>query len=92
MLSIYNIKKRELFWISYVSSISMFIWCVISTSAISSDDNSYPTKYARVRDLQFIPNIENPRALTLTTHYDKNHPQLTMMDKTVYCTCYTKWT
>ena len=51
-----------------------------------------PPQYARVRDLQFIPNIDNPRAITLSTYYDKNHPQLTRMDKTVYCTCHTKWT
>ena len=36
-----------------------------------------PPQYARVRDLQFIPNIDNPRAITLSTYYDKNHPQLT---------------
>ena len=56
------------------------------------EDDTPPPLYARVRDLRFIPNIDNPRAISVTTHYDKNHPKLTCMEKTVYCSCNTPWT
>ena len=56
------------------------------------DESVNPPRYARVRDLHFVPNIDHPRAITLSIYHDKNHPQLTRMDKTVYCTCHTKWT
>ena len=49
--------------------------------------------YIKVKNLKFIPNIEDPRAIAITTSYDKNNPTLEHMERVVYCCCkHTKWT
>ena len=49
--------------------------------------------YLKVRDFYFIPDINNPRAICITTKYDKNNPTLEHMERVVYCCCkHTKWT
>ena len=62
-------------------------------SDASDDDGSpVPVDYLRTRDIRFIPNIKNPRALTIISQTDKNHQDLTHMERTVYCSCHTPWT
>ena len=58
----------------------------------SDNDDDTPVSYLRVRDLRFNPNIHNPTALTVISRFDKNNRDLTHMERTVYCTCHTKWT
>ena len=49
--------------------------------------------YLKVRDFYFIPDINNPRAICITTKHDKNNPNLEYMERVVYCCCkHTKWT
>ena len=49
--------------------------------------------YIQMRNFKFIPNIENPRAIAITTSYDKNNPTLEHMERVVYCCCTnTNWT
>ena len=49
--------------------------------------------YLKRRDFVFIPNQDNPRAICITTRFDKNNPNLEHMDRVVYCCCNkTKWT
>ena len=49
--------------------------------------------YLKRRDFVFIPNQKNPRAICITTRFDKNNPNLEHMDRVVYCCCKaTKWT
>ena len=49
--------------------------------------------YLKVKDFYFIPDINNPRAICITTKHDKNNPTLEYMERVVYCCCkHTKWT
>ena len=49
--------------------------------------------YLKVKDFIFIPNIEDPRAICISTKNDKNNPELEHMERVVYCCCEaTKWT
>ena len=58
------------------------------------DPDSIPNgpHYLRRKDLKFIPNINNPRAISIVTACDKNNPDLHHMERTVYCTCGSRWT
>ena len=54
---------------------------------------NYKNYYLKRRDFIFIPNQDNPRAICITTRFDKNNPNLEHMDRVVYCCCNkTKWT
>ena len=49
--------------------------------------------YLKVKDFSFIPNIEDPRAICISTKNDKNNPELEHMERVIYCCCEaTKWT
>lgn len=51
------------------------------------------SKYIKFKDFHFIPDMENPRAISISTGYDKNNPHLEHMERVVYCCCkITKWT
>ena len=49
--------------------------------------------FIKFKDFHFIPNINNPRAVSITTSHDKNNPQLEHMERVIYCCCnVSKWT
>ena len=56
------------------------------------DKDAPPPKHLQLKDLRFFPNIDNPTALTILTRYDKNNPNRSHMERTVYCSCHTPWT
>ena len=49
-------------------------------------------EYLKMKHFHFIPNIDNPHAITLRTSKDKNHKMLNFMERTVYCSCKKGWT
>ena len=59
---------------------------------VSEDEDNIQVSYLRVRDLRFFPSIHNPNSITIISRFDKNHPDLTHMERTVYCSCNTRWT
>ena len=56
------------------------------------EEEEIPIEHIQIKDLRFTPNINNPNALTIITRFDKNHQNLTHMERTVYCSCGTPWT
>ena len=55
-------------------------------------EQGYETaQYIKNKHFQFIPDIRNPRAVTLNTGKDKNHQQVFHMERTVHCSCNTDW-
>ena len=59
---------------------------------MSDNEDVSQVSYLRVRDLRFFPSIHNPTSITIISRFDKNHPDLTHMERTVYCSCNTRWT
>ena len=52
-----------------------------------------PKPFIKRCDFHFIPNIRNPRAVSISTSHDKNNPNLEHMERVVYCTCgKSNWT
>ena len=46
-----------------------------------------------IQRANFIPNMRNPRAVSIATSHDKNNPNLEHMERVVYCTCgKSRWT
>ena len=55
--------------------------------------NNKNNNYIKIKDFKFIPNIDNPRAISIATSHDKNNPHLEHMERVVYCCCkVTQWT
>ena len=49
--------------------------------------------YILIEDFSFIPNMEDPRAISIATSHDKNNPNLEHMERVIHCCCgTTKWT
>ena len=49
--------------------------------------------YIKIEDFSFIPNVEDPRAISIATSHDKNNPNLEHMERVIHCCCeVTNWT
>ena len=60
----------------------------------SDDDNPSPPpkKHVCTENMRLSPSIQNPNSMTISTMYDKNNPNRSYMERTVYCCCHTPWT